>query len=366
MRARAAVHGAQVTEPHEQFAAHAVAVEEAKFAAAVTIALTVVVTELEAKHVAHGRLGDDRLVVLGGPAGEHVRGALEIEGGLDTRPKRGHEVETAVQSGKDQRELEASCLEIGVREHRAVVSDDVGEGVAQPHTRPRSLGRVQEFQGEVNEGVHQGCHFVVPRALLLVQGVVAEPAERTVQRPGRRRRAFALLPPREPAVQQQIVEGEGTEVVDSDPPPELVVLDEQGQETVRGSADCVDGVGPVVDITGGQLEPAVPGHLLELVDGDLVEPGVRGLAHQSAGRREGRVELHLDAVCLVDDDQIADSAREFEVPELFLVLVQRDGAVHETSRGGDPYLCVDQITSAAVARTAVPQPAQSPLRLRAS
>lgn len=43
--------------------------------------------------------------------------------------------------------------------------------------RPCSLGRVQEFQGKVDEGVHQGCHFiVVSRDLLLVQRVLAEPA----------------------------------------------------------------------------------------------------------------------------------------------------------------------------------------------
>ncbi len=59
-----------------------------------------------------------------------------------------------MQSGKEQGELEAPGLEVGVREHRAVVSDDVGEGVAQPLTRPCSLGRMQEFQGEVDEGVH--------------------------------------------------------------------------------------------------------------------------------------------------------------------------------------------------------------------
>ncbi len=54
MRARTAIHGAHVAEPHEQFAAHAVAVEEAEFTAAVAVALTVVVAELKAEHVAHG------------------------------------------------------------------------------------------------------------------------------------------------------------------------------------------------------------------------------------------------------------------------------------------------------------------------
>ncbi|MGX1311052.1 hypothetical protein RKD24_001171 [Streptomyces calvus] len=161
---------------------------------------------------------------------------------------------------------------------------------------------------------------------------------------------------RVPGVQQLLLEGPGTEVVDLRPVPQASVVDEHGVQPVRGGTYDVQGGGPPFHVLVGELQSSLPGEFGDLVGLQLVKPGVGDTGGDERGRGgEHLVELHLYAVGLVDDDDVAAQAGQLQIAQALGVELTRNRGLDETGRVGHPDQRVHEVTGGGVPGADAPQ-----------
>src|SRR2546430_1886948 len=105
---------------------------------------------------------------------------------------------------------------------------------------------------------------------------------------------------RVPVSDELLLEGPRAEVLDVSPVPQVGIADQHGVETVRGRTDHVQGSTPPLNVTLGQRQSPLASQLIDLVRVQAVQPGLRAADDQGGRGRERGVQLHLDAVSLVD------------------------------------------------------------------
>lgn len=404
-------HRTQSGKGQQQLTPYAGAAEEAQSAGAASFAVTngraLLQQVLESDHIAHGRLGQQRRVVQWRPPSQFMTARIEPQGRFDLRPKKCDPVQALMQGGEDEGELQS--LSVGLQPflgERGVLRGDIAIGRALQHRALLSVRRtfeqtlqkstdpaprvlliqsVQKILGQVGEGVG-GCRVRPSIAERVVPERVEEPGHLLTTRgprfSGYRRgvtgpRSKPLIVCveldfvldvlievefphgpgrvwRVPGVEQLLLEGPGTEVVDLHPVPQPLVADEHRVESVGCRADDVQGGGPTLDIPFGQLQSALPGQFGDLVGLELIEPGFRSCADQGRRRCEHLVELHLDPVGFVHDHDVTAQARQLQVAQAFCVELSGHCRLEKTRGIRHPDQRIHEVPSRCMARACTP------------